>query len=352
MKRIMKKQREFTLRELADLTGSQLIGDPDYRILDVADLSSASLNDASFYSNPRYEQAMKSSQAGVIFVDSSASLVEGKNYLISNHPSHAFQQLIDLLYANRLQLSGFKGIHPTAVIHETAHLEEGVSVGPYAVLDEGVKIGLNSYVGSGAYIGPNTIIGDLCVIHPKVVIRENCLIGNRVIIQPGAVIGSCGFGYISDKKGNHLKLNQLGNVRIEDDVEIGANTTIDRSRFKSTHVGKGTKIDNLVQLAHGVSLGLNNIIVSQVGIAGSASTGKNVVLGGQVGVAGHLQLGDNVSVAAKSGVSKSLPSGRYGGIPAVSLEDYNRNQVYLRRIEKYAAQIKALESRIEKLEKA
>lgn len=346
----MNSKKSFSLADLATLTKSRLSGDPSHMISGVADLETASLQDASFFSNPRYQQAMKNSNAGVIFVDSNASLLEGKNYLISDQPSQAFQQLVDTLFPPRQSPSGFKGIHPTAVIHETAEIEEGVTVGPHAVIDEGVKIGQNTFIGAGVYVGPETTIGSSCLIYPHVTIREGCQIGHRVIIQPGAVIGSCGFGYITDKQGKHVKLNQVGNVVIEDDVEIGANTTIDRSRFKSTKVSQGSKIDNLVQLGHGVIVGPHNIIVAQTGIAGSTSTGRYVVLAGQVAVAGHLHLGDGVTVAGKSGVSKSLSSGKYGGIPAVALDEYNRNQVFLRNIEKYVEQLKSLDKRVENLE--
>lgn len=346
----MNSKKSFDLATLAKFTNCQLIGNPQHVISDVADLETATLHDASFFSNPRYQQALKNSNAGVIFIDSQTALLEGKNYLISDQPSRAFQQLVDALHPPRQFPSGFKGLHSSAVIHETAQLEEGVSVGPHAVIDEGVKIGAGTFIGAGVYVGPDTVIGSYCLIHPRVVIREGCQIGHRVIIQPGAVIGSCGFGYLTDKQGKHVKLNQVGNVIIEDDVEIGANATIDRARFKSTRVGQGSKIDNLVQLGHGVVLGAYNIVVAQTGIAGSTSTGRYVVLAGQVAVAGHLHLSDGVTVAGKSGVSKSLPTGKYGGIPAAPIEEYNRNQVFLRNIEKYVEQQKALAKRIEILE--
>lgn len=347
---IMNSKKSFTLSDLAALTHSQLVGNPKHVISGVADLDTATHQEASFFSNSRYEQAMKNSSAGVIFVDAHSPLLEGKNFLISDHPSQAFQQLIDTLFPPRQSPSSFKGIHPSAVIHETAQLEAGVTIGPHAVIDEGVKIGADTFIGAGVYVGPETIIGSSCLIYPHVTIREECQIGHRVIIQPGAVIGSCGFGYITDKQGRHIKLNQVGNVVIEDDVEIGANTTIDRARFKSTKVGQGSKIDNLVQLGHGVVVGPHNIIVAQTGIAGSTSTGCYVVLAGQVAIAGHIHLCDGVTVAGKSGVTKSLSPGKYGGIPAVALDEYNRNQVFLRNIEKYVGQLKDLAKRMENLE--
>jgi len=342
----MNSKKIFNLDDLATLTNCRLVGDPQHQISGVADLETATPQDASFYSNPRYQQAMNKSKAGVIFVDSHIPLQDGINYLVSDQPSRAFQQLVDTLHPPRQSPSGFKGIHASAIIHETAQLEDGVSVGPHAVIDEGVKIGVGTFIGAGSYIGPETIIGASCLIHPRVVIRERCRIGQRVIIQPGAVIGSCGFGYTTDKQGRHVKLNQVGNVVIEDDVEIGANTTIDRARFKSTRVSQGSKLDNLVQLGHGTVLGVHNIIVAQTGIAGSTTTGKYVVLAGQVAVAGHLHLSDGVTIAGKSGVTKSLPTGKYGGIPAVPIEEYNRNHVFLRNIERYVDQLKTLAKQI------
>lgn len=338
----MTQEKHFSLEALAGLTNCTLVGNPKHVISGVSDLETASDKDASFFSNPRYLQAMKNSKAGVIFVHSHTPLCEGKNYLVSEQPSRAFQQLIDTLHPPRKSSSGFNGIHSTAAIHETVQLGEHVTVGPHAVIDEGVCIGNGSFIGAGAYIGPGSVIGMDCFIHPRVVIREGCQIGSRVIIQPGAVIGSCGFGYTTDQQGRHIKLNQVGNVVIEDDVEIGANATIDRARFKETRIGHGTKIDNLVQIGHGVCLGPYNIIVGQAGIAGSTSTGHHVVIGGQVGIAGHLRLDDCVMVAAKSAVTKSLTAGNYGGNPAAPIHEHNRNQVFLRRIEKYVLKLESI----------
>lgn len=333
--------KHYNLETLAKITNCRLIGDSQHTICGVADLETATPQEASFLSNPRYSQAMKRSNAGVIFIDSETNLPEGKNFLVSNQPSRAFQLLIDLLHPPKQFSTGFPGIHPTAVIHQTAHLEDGITIGPHSVIDENVKIGKNTFIGAGTYIGPDSQIGENCHIHPRVVIREGSNLGNRVIIQPGAVIGSCGFGYTTDNQGHHQKLNQVGNVVIEDDVEIGANSTIDRARFKATKIGQGTKIDNLVQIGHGVVIGPHNLIIAQTGIAGSSTTGRHVVLAGQVAIAGHIHLADGVMVAGKSGVTKSLTSGKYGGIPAVPLQIYNRNQVFLRHLEEYVNLIKS-----------
>jgi len=341
-------KRVFTLAELAELTKSRLVGDPNYKITNVADLESASSEDASFLSNPLhgnslYEKAMQTSKAGVVFVPSNQQLIPNRNFLLSDDPSRAFQQTVEA-FVGEIKYTGFKGIHPSAIVHGDVSLGKNIVIGPHAVIDEGVSVGDNTVIGAGCYIGPNTVIGYDCLLHPKVTVRERCQIGNRVIIQPGAVIGSCGFGYTTDAQGKHTKLNQVGIVSIEDDVEIGANTTIDRSRFKSTVIGMGTKIDNLVQIGHGVVIGRYNIIVAQTGIAGSTTTGNYVVIAGQVAIAGHLTIADKTMIAGRSGVSKSITkSGKYGGIPAVPLHEYNRNSVFLRNIETYIEQIKELQ---------
>lgn len=346
----MERKKSYHLQDLATLTGSQLIGNPQYQVEDVADIETATPQDVSFLSNPRYKQAMKNSQAGVICIDKHTTPLDNKNFLICLDPSRTFQQIVELFHPQRLYSSGFSGIHPTAVVHPSAQIGQEVTISPYAVIDENVVIGDKTFIGAGVYIGPETFIGQGSLIHARVVIRERCVIGQGVIIQPGAIIGSCGFGYTMDQQGRHTKLNQVGNVILEDEVEIGANTTIDRARFKSTRIGKGSKIDNLVQIAHGVVIGPHNIIVAQTGIAGSTTTGKYVVLGGQVGVGGHLYLGDGVMVAAQSGVTKSLSAGKYGGMPAIPLNTYNRIQVFLRHIETYVNQIKTQEERLLKLE--
>ena len=194
-------------------------------------------------------------------------------------------------------------------------------------------------------------IGKFCKIYPNVVIRENVKIADFCIIQPGAIIGSCGFGYIPDEKGNFQKLKQIGSVSIEENVEIGANTTIDRARFQETKIKKGAKIDNLVQIAHNVEIGENNAIAAQSGFSGSSKTGKNVIIAGQVGVAGHLELSDNTMIAAQSGISKNLPPGKYRGTPAIPINKWNREKVHIRNLLKHVKKLKDLENKVSKLEK-
>lgn len=343
-----KLDKRFTLAELAAHSASELLGDPEKTIAGVNTLEEASFEDASFLSNPRYVQAMKESLAGVICVDRNIPLLEGKNYLRSDNPSRAFQIIAELLSSS--SSSGFVGIHPTAIIHETAQIGQNVTIGPYAVIDRNVRIGDGTSIGPHVCIGFDVEIGPNCILHPSSVVRERCRLGARVILQPGAIIGSCGFGYTPDAKGHFHKLEQLGIVILEDDVEIGANTTIDRARFKATLIRQGTKIDNLCQVAHNVKIGKHNAIAAQTGLAGSVETGDHCMLGGQVGVVGHVSLDNQVMVATRGGVSKSLKTGKYRGSPAIPIQEYNRQEVHVRKLAQYAERLKELEQKVAKLE--
>ena len=344
--------KAFSLGELSELTETELVGDPDLEISSVDNLESASEKDASFLANPKYNEAMKQSKAGVICIDRKTALVKGKNFLISDNPSRTFQLIAEKIIASTHQTSGFKGIHPTAVVHESAKIEKDVMIGPHAVIDAYTEVGDGSQIYPNVYVGVGAKIGQNCTLYSNSTVRERCILGNRVILQPGAVIGSCGYGYTTDPKtGRHTKLEQLGNVVLEDDVEIGANTAIDRARFKETLIKKGTKLDNLVQVAHNVELGENNIIVSQTGIAGSSKLGNNVFLGGQAGVVGHVSITDNVKVATRGGVSKSITeSGIYGGGPVSPMPEFNKRQVLLRKIGMFVKDLANLKKRVDKLD--
>ena len=341
--------KKFTLKELADLTNSKYVGNKNYIVAGVNTLESSEETDVSFLANLRYVEKMKNSKAGIICISDSLKIEYDKNYLIAKDPSKVFQKIAEIILS-ATQKSGFSGTHPTAVVHDTAKIGKNVTICPNAVIDENVTIGDHTFIAPFVFVGPNSKIGANCLIHSHSVIREGCIIKDRVILQPGAVIGSCGFGYIQDKDANHVKLEQIGNVILEDDVEIGANSTIDRARFKSTIIKKGTKIDNLVQIAHNVEIGEKNIIAAQTGIAGSAKTGENVMMGGQAGVLGHVEIGKNVLIATRSGASKSLlKSGKYRGSPAIPIQEYSRQEVYLRRIKKYVDDLKELQEELKNL---
>lgn len=336
----------LTLLQLATLTDSKLVGNPDARITGVEELELATQQHVAFLENKKYLKQLKETKAGAIFLtqDNLPANPEGHNYLITQTPSLAFQKAIE--HFLKPPTSGFEPIHPTAIIHPSAKLAKGVHIGPYAVIDANTLIGPGTQIGPHVSIGPGVTIGANCTLYAHVSIREGCQIGNRVIIQPGAVIGSSGFGYHTDKMGKHTPLNQLGIVIIEDDVGIGANTTIDRARFKTTRIGRGTKIDNLVQIAHQVHLGEDNMIVAQVGIAGSTKTGKHVVMGGQAGVAGHITIADQVVLTARCAVSKTLDKPDvYYGAPAMPDKEFKKHFLALRRVEKMVSRFSELEKR-------
>lgn len=332
-----------SLHDLAKLTGAELQGDPAFLITGVETLEEALPTDASFLANPRYKDAMLKSKAGVLCVAPDPTLPPDRNYLLSSDPSRTFQILVELFLPRILPEAG---IHPTAVIHPTATLGRDVSLGPYAVVEAHATIGDRTHLMAHSYIGAHTHVGTDCLLYPHATVRERCKLGNRVILQPHAVIGSCGFGYTMNAQGHHQKLEQLGSVILEDDVEIGASTTVDRGRFKATRIQRGTKIDNLVQIAHNVDVGPDCVIAAQTGIAGSTTLGHHCMLGGQVGILGHVTLDPQVLLATRSGVSKSLKPGTYRGSPALPIHDYNRHEVSLRKVPELLARIKALEEKL------
>ncbi len=342
---------KFSLQELADLTKSTLIGNPLCEITGIEDLESASPEEISFCANSRYIPLIEKTKAGAICIDPKTPVIEGKNFLVSESPTETFQALINLFLSSEHSASAFTDVHPSAVVHSSVQIGKDVTIGPNVVIDQGCVIGDHTVILAGSSIGPCVKMGTHCLIYPNATIREKCILGNRVIIQPGAVIGSCGYGYTTNARGEHTKQQQLGTVVLEDDVEIGANTTIDRARFKETRIGRGTKIDNLVQIGHNCHLGPHNLIVSQTGISGSVKTGRHVIMGGQTGTVGHIQIADGAMFAARSGIKKSIKkAGKYGGNPAISLDAHNREQVYVKRVAEYAKKIQALEQKIQELE--
>jgi len=336
--------KKFLLKELADFLKVGFEGNGDQLITGVGGLDEASASHVSFLANPKYAESMARSRAGAICVGLDQPPVPGKNFLKCPHPSESFQKLVEL-FIPPLPVSDFsRGIHPTAVIDKTAIVDVGVHIGPYCVIGAGVRIQTGTRLIAHVFIGEGCKIGKDCLLYTHVTVRENCFLGDHVIIQPGAVIGSCGFGYLTTKEGTHQKLQQLGSVILEDHVEIGANTTLDRARFHQTKISKGSKIDNLVQIGHNVEVGEHNLIVSQVGIAGSSKTGHHVILGGQVGVVGHVEIASGTLVGAKGGISKSVTKpGRYSGVPIQPLDEYNRQQVLIRKLPELFEKVKKLE---------
>lgn len=317
----------------------------DLRITGVASVSEAGPGDLTFFGNPKYLTALKNSKAGAALVPLDFQETIRAIPVRVENPSLAFAKILERFRPPSVVYA--PGIHPRAVVADDAQIGEGACIQAGAVIEPGAKIGAHSIIGANSYVGHNAVLGTSCHIYPNVTIRENSLIGNRVIIHSGTVIGSDGFGY-ETQGGKHIKIPQIGIVQIDDDVEIGANTTIDRARFGRTWIQEGTKIDNLVQIAHNVVVGKHSILVSQVGISGSTRLGNYVTLAGQVGVVGHIELGDQVIVGAKSGVSKSIPAGqRWYGIPAGPAEDFKTRLGYVGRLKKLYERVKRLESLID-----
>jgi UDP-3-O-[3-hydroxymyristoyl] glucosamine N-acyltransferase len=335
--------------EIAQLVKGELIGDGDVLVSGFSGIKEADKNELTFLSNLKYEPLLLDTRAGVILVPRQI-LCPGKTLIRVDNPSLSFTQVVNFLLKDAPDHRP-KGIHPTAVISPGAKLARGVAVGAHTVIEDGAVIGEGSVLYANCYVGHGAHLGKNCLIYPQVVLREKVAVGDRVIIHSGTVIGSDGFGYLP-VDGKHMKIPQVGTVVIEDDVEIGANVTIDRARFDKTIIGEGTKIDNLVQIAHNVIIGKYCLVVAQSGIAGSTKLGDHVILAAQTGLVGHLEIGDGAVVAAQSGVSKSIKAGeQVFGSPAHPMQTALRNNAHIQRLDKYVEMIKDLKKRIEELEK-
>jgi UDP-3-O-[3-hydroxymyristoyl] glucosamine N-acyltransferase len=340
---------KISASDIAKLVGGELVGDGRLLVTGFAGIKEAQSHELAFLANPKYESLLSATQAGVVLVYPETSC-PGKTLIKVNNPSLSFTEAI-----NHFLKDGHdhrpKGIHPTAVVAPTAKLSPGVAVGAHTVIEDGAVIGKGTVIYAHCYVGHGTHLGQECLIWPQVVLREKVFLGNRVIVHSGTVIGSDGYGYIA-VDGRHVKISQVGTVMIEDDVEIGANVTIDRARFDKTTIGEGTKIDNLVQIAHNVTIGKHCLIVAQSGIAGSTKIGDHVILAAQSGLVGHLTIGDGAVVAAQSGVTRSLaPGEQVFGSPAHPLKDAYKTHAHVQRLDKYVEMIKDLKKRIEALEK-
>jgi len=338
----------LTLQELCTIVGGELVGDPRVVITGISGIKEARQGDIAFLANPKYSHLMKSTDASAVIT--SYDVVDSEKPLIrTENPSFAFAKVVELAAPN--QIHHPQGVHPCAVISDTARLGENVGVGAYAIIEDGVTVGDNTVIYGGCYIGHHTKIDSHSIIYPNVSIRERIEIGNRVIIHSGTVIGSDGFGFAA-VKGVQKKIPQIGTVVIEDDVEIGANVTIDRARFDKTVIGKGTKIDNLVQIAHNVIVGEDCIIIAQAGVSGSTTLGKGVILAGQAGLVGHIRIGDGAIAAAQAGVTKSVPAHtKVSGYPAKTHEVAKRVNACVQRLPELYKKIKELEKKIQDLEK-
>jgi UDP-3-O-[3-hydroxymyristoyl] glucosamine N-acyltransferase len=327
------------------MCAGEISGSADCEISGAASLAEATPGEITFYGNPRYLAAFRKTRASAAFVpaDFSEQIVAAQIRVAD--PTRAFEQVVRKFAPQPIIFPA--GIHPSAVIASGVSLGEKVSIGAHAVIEPGARIGDGTRVGAQSYVGHETTIGAECLVYPNVTIRERSKIGDRVILHSGAVVGSDGFGFEMAAAG-HKKVPQIGIVQIDNDVEIGANTTIDRARFGRTWIQEGAKIDNLVQIAHNVVIGKHSIIVAQVGIAGSVRIGAGVIIGGQAGIIGHIEIDDGTLIGAQTGVSKSLHGGTWWATPAVPLKESMEHLAWVRRLGKLFARVKVLEDKLER----
>jgi UDP-3-O-[3-hydroxymyristoyl] glucosamine N-acyltransferase len=337
-----------TVRSLAEVVGGKIVGPGGETVIrGINDLRSAEPDQVSFLGNAKYEPLARASRAAAILVTPADSPKFAFTRIEVESPSAAFGKITALFAPPPVREE--PGIHPTAVVAPDAVLGEGVCIHPHVVIAAGVHLGARVSVGANCFIGEQTTIGDETRLHPLVTIRERSVIGARVIIHPGAVIGADGFGY-DLQKGRHVKIPHSGYVQIDDEVEIGANTTVDRGRFGKTHIAEGVKIDNLVMIAHNVTIGAHSIIVAQTGISGSTSLGSYVTLAGQVGLAGHLTVGDRAVITAQAGLNKDVPAGAVlSGHHAMPMRESLKLEALTRRLPELFHRLKELEDKLEKL---
>ncbi len=330
-----------TARELAQHLGTQLEGDPEARVAGLASPESAGAQDLIYVASPRQLERAAASAARCVIAAPEMSL-PGKTVLRAANPKLAFARAAELLVpAPRVA----QGIHPTALIAPTARLGPGVAAGPYTVIEDGVEIGAGSEIGAFCFLGRSVRLGERCRLHPRVTLYAGARLGDRVVVHAGTVIGCDGFGYVFGE-GRQWKFPQVGTVEIGDDVEIGANTTIDRGALDVTRIGADVKIDNLVQVAHNVSIGEHTVIAAQTGISGSSVVGKHVSLGGQVGVADHCRVGDGAMAGAQAGIiaNKAVRAGQIvSGTPARPLDRYKELYGWLTRLPELAERLRKLE---------
>lgn len=344
---------KFSAFQIAQLLEGEIVGNPEAEVSGLSKIEEGSEGTLSFLANPKY--------AAHIYTTGATIVIVGKNFepekpipqtctLIKvSDPYASFGKLLDLY--NQIKHDK-KGISKSASVDPDASIGEDVYIGANAVLDSGVKIGDNTKIYPQAFLGTNVTVGKNTIIHPGVRILSDCIIGDNCVIHAGVIIGGDGFGFTPNSENNYQKVAQIGNVIIEDHVEIGANTTIDRATLGSTILRKGAKIDNLIQIAHNVEIGENTVIAAQTGIAGSTKIGKNCMIGGQVGIVGHLTIADGTMIAAQSGIGASIKSRAIlQGSPAFSIGDYKKAYVGFRKLPEIMKQLNALQEELAALKR-
>jgi UDP-3-O-[3-hydroxymyristoyl] glucosamine N-acyltransferase len=337
------------LLQVAKHVNGQVEGDPELEISGVAIIESAGPGDITFFNNSRYRPHLAKTRATAIILADPEDLPAGRSGIIASHPYLAFAHALELFHS---RVSSPKGIHPSAVIDPEAKIGDRVTIGPFSVIDSGVVIGDDVTILSHCHIYPDAVLGNGVLIHSHSVVRERCRLGNGVILQNGAVIGSDGFGYARRPDTTWHKILQTGTVVIEDQVEIGSGATIDRATLGTTLIRRGAKIDNLVQIGHGSTVGENTLLCAQVGLAGSTDVGNNVILSGQVGAAGHLRIGDGVIATAQSGIPNSVSEGKIiSGYPAIDNRNWLKSSAIFTALPQLLREVRGLSRRIGDLEK-
>jgi UDP-3-O-[3-hydroxymyristoyl] glucosamine N-acyltransferase len=334
------------LRELAERLGCRLEGDGEIDIVGVAAIQDASPGHVTFLANPKYASALATTRAAAVIAR--GDVPAGSSAMLrSEDPYLAFARAVSL-FAPAWRPA--PGIHALTAVATDAHIGRDVSIGPFVAIGEGANVGDRTVIFPNVTIGPGAAIGTDCIVHSNVAVRERVIIGDRVILQNGVVIGGDGYGFVRRPDGTHEKIPQVATVVIEDDVELGANTTVDRPAVGETRIKAGTKIDNLVQVGHGVIVGRNVLMAAQVGIAGSTEIGDDVMFGGQVGVGGHLTVGKGATAVGQSGVTNSLDAGAtVAGYPAIDSREWRKASVIFRRLPELKRRIEELEARLAEL---
>jgi UDP-3-O-[3-hydroxymyristoyl] glucosamine N-acyltransferase len=336
---------EFSAIQIATLINGKLEGDPNAKVSKLAKIEEAGVGSLTFLSHPKYAEYLKTTGASVIIVseDVVGEKPANSTFIKVKDSRQAFSVLLDAYHKQQFSKTG---IEQNAVVAKTAKYGTNVYIGSFSYIGENVTIGNNVHIFPNVYIGDNSKIGDGCVIYPGVKIYLDCVIGKNCKFHSGVIIGSDGFGFVPNSENQYHKMPQVGNVVIEDNVEIGSNTTIDRATMGSTVIHKGVKLDNLIQIGHNVEIGENTVIAAQSGVAGSTKIGRDCMIGGQVGIIGHITIGNGVKIAAQSGVGNNIPDGAtIQGSPAFDHMDYKKSYVVFRKLPEMRNSLKDLEGK-------
>jgi UDP-3-O-[3-hydroxymyristoyl] glucosamine N-acyltransferase len=344
----------FALAELAERVAGEVAGDAAAVIVRVAPLDEAGPGDLSFFANRKYRRSFEASRATAVVVEPEEEVPAGRTVLRAKNAYLAFAKISTLFHPPQ---QAVPDVSPQAFVHPEAQVHSSAEIMPFAHVGAGAVVGARCILYPGAYVGPGARLGEDCVLWPNAVVRERCTLGDRVVLQPGCVVGSDGFGYAFDPAGEggsgprHYKVPQVGIVAVEDDVELGANVCVDRATLGATRIGRGSKLDNLVQIGHNVEVGSLSILCGQVGIAGSTRLGAGVMAGGQVGIVGHISVGDAAKLGAQAGVMNDVGAGEMvAGSPARLHRDWLRMEATLSRLPELVRRLKELEKRLERLE--